>query len=84
MAQAAANTLVSDHDFLETLATRRCLLAPPWVLQLRGDGQAERLMPIAYDEHENMLKSEILVRVLGLPPHGRARLARPAHEAEPH
>ena len=64
IAQAAAHALVSDLDFLETLAARRCVLAPPWVLRLRADGEAERVMPIAYDKHMNISKSEILIRVL--------------------
>ena len=80
IAQAAANPLVSDLDFLETLAERRCILAPPWVVQLATDGRAERLMRIPYDKYMNISKCDILLRVLDLPAHTRARQPRPEHE----
>ena len=56
--------VLSDLDFIQTLATHKCLLAPPYVVRLHGNGHAEAIVRLSYDRDLNLDKPRILLAVL--------------------
>ena len=59
-----ADPLMTDKDFLEQLAVRRCFLVPPWILRAKGDGGLERVALITFDRHLNVDKPKTLANAL--------------------
>jgi hypothetical protein len=55
---------VSDLDFFETLAAWKCIVVPPWVLRLKGDGSAQHVTRVSYDDGLNLDKAQILLDVI--------------------
>ena len=58
-----SQSLVSDVDFLETLAAQKCFLVPPWVLRANPAGNLARVAPITYDGDGNLDKARVLLTV---------------------
>lgn len=58
-----SQSLVSDADFLETLAAHKCFLVPPWVLRANPAGNLARVTAIAYDAEGNLDKARVLLTV---------------------
>ena len=56
-------SLVSDQDFLETLAAHKCFLAPPWVIRANPTGQLARVAKLTYDVDGNLDKPRVLLDV---------------------
>jgi hypothetical protein len=55
---------IDDMEFLETLATRRCLVMPPWVYHIKPNGHLEKLTPVQYAEDYNLDKASMLLAVM--------------------
>jgi len=55
---------IADMDFLETLARWKCILVPPWILELHPDGVMRRVARITYDLDMNLDKAGILLEVI--------------------
>ncbi len=55
---------IDDMEFLETLATRKCMVMPPWVYHIRDDGKLEKLTPVRYGEDYNLDKASMLLAVM--------------------
>lgn len=81
IAASSVEPPVTDLDFLETLAARRCILVPPWVLRLQPDGGMERVTAIAYDPDLNLDKRQILRSVLKQVPKETAARRHGTHAA---
>lgn len=56
--------ILSDMDFFTTLAAYKCIIAPPYVVRLCGDGHADQLVRISYDRNFNLDKPRILLATL--------------------
>ncbi len=54
---------VSDMDFLETLAHRKCFLLPPWVMRATPSGGLARVCKLSYDIDGNVDKPQVLLAV---------------------
>ena len=63
MKDGCSQFVVSDMDFLETLAAHKCFLAPPWVLRANPSGQLARVTRISYDVDGNLDKASVLLAV---------------------
>jgi hypothetical protein len=61
MANGAMEATITDLDFLETLASRGCFLAPPWVLRASPSGALTRVTRLIYDVDGQLDKARILV-----------------------
>lgn len=66
--------ILSEMDFFETLAGLKCIVAPPWILRMCGDGGMERVARVQYDDDLNLDRPAILLEVF-------AALGRKAHVA---
>ena len=64
MAEGSRAEGIDDMEFLETLATRRCMLMPPWVYHIRNDGKLEKLTPVRYRRDYSMNKPLMLLAVM--------------------
>ena len=64
MASGQGPSTIDDMEFLETLARRRCMVMPPWVYHVRGNGQLEKLTPVRYGADYNLDKPAILLAVM--------------------
>jgi len=64
MAEGMRSESIDDMEFLETLATRRCMLMPPWVYHIRDDGKLEKLTPVRYRHDYNLDKPVMLLAVM--------------------
>lgn len=64
MADGHGSSAIDDMEFLETLAQRRCMVMPPWVYHIRGDGRLEKLTPVRYRRDYNLDKPSILLAVM--------------------
>ena len=74
---------ISDRDFMEVLAQRKCILVPPWIVRVRPDGGTERVGVITYDQDLNLDKAKILQTVQKDSPHTTRRRVghgRPRHK----
>lgn len=56
--------VLTDLDFLMTLATHKCVLLPYHVVRLNADGRAESIVCLSYDSNSNLDKPRILLAVL--------------------
>lgn len=54
---------MTDKDFLEQLAARRCFLVPPWILRAKPEGGLERIALITFNRHLNVDKTQTLATV---------------------
>jgi len=64
MAAGRTGSTITDMDFLETLAARRCILVPPEVLRVRPEGGTQRVALIEYDEDMGIDKAKTLLAVM--------------------
>jgi hypothetical protein len=64
MAEGSRAEGIDDMEFLETLATRRCMLMPPWVYHIRDDGKLEKLTPVRYRRDYSLDKPLMLLAVM--------------------
>jgi hypothetical protein len=60
---AGSHSLVSDMDFLETLAAHKCFLITPWVIRANPSGQLARVARLTYDIDGNIDKPRVLLEV---------------------
>jgi hypothetical protein len=60
---AGSQLLVSDMDFLETLAAHKCFLIPPWVIRANPSGELARVARLEYDIEGNIDKPRVLLAV---------------------
>ena len=58
-----SQSLVSDMDFLETLAAHKCFLIPPWVIRANPSGQLARVARLSFDNDGNINKPQVLLDV---------------------
>jgi hypothetical protein len=61
MANGEMEATISDLDFLETLASYGCFLAPPWVLRAGPTGSLTKVTRLTYDIDGQLDKARILV-----------------------
>ena len=64
LVHGSADPLMTDKDFLEQLAARRCFLVPPWILRANADGGLERVALITFDRQLNVDKPKTLATAL--------------------
>jgi len=63
MVDGSLENTVTDMDFLETLASRHCLLVPPWVLQASPEGGLTKVTMLVYTVDGELDKPRILLQV---------------------
>jgi hypothetical protein len=63
MADGTLENTITDMDFLETLASRHCLMVPPWVLQASPHGTLRKVTPLVYTVDGELDKPRILLNL---------------------
>jgi hypothetical protein len=63
MANGTLEDTLTDMDFLETLASRHCMLVPPWVLQALPSGGLRKVTRLVYTVDGDLDKPRILLGV---------------------
>ena len=63
MSHGVLENTITDMDFLETLARRRCFLVPPWVMQAGADGQLSKVTRVMYSLDGELDKPGVLLAV---------------------
>ena len=63
MADGSIADTITDMDFLETLAARRCLIVPPWIIKTDAEGRITRLTRLVYTTDGQMDKARVLLNV---------------------
>ena len=56
--------VLTDMDFMLTLASHKCVLVPPYIVRLHAHGKAEPIVRLSYDSNLNLDKPRILLAVL--------------------
>lgn len=64
IAEGCLHKSVSDMDFLETMAAKRCFLLPPWVMRARPSGGLSRVCSLTYDVEGNLDKPRVLLQMV--------------------
>jgi hypothetical protein len=64
MASGRQSGSIDDMEFLETLATRGCMVMPPWVYHIGPDRKLKKLTPVRYTEDYNLDKPKMLLAVM--------------------
>jgi hypothetical protein len=63
MANGCSPISISDMDFLETLASHKCILVTPWVMRASPAGGLARVAKLSYDLDGNIEKARVLIAV---------------------
>jgi hypothetical protein len=61
MAKGCMHSTVNDIDFLETLAAKRCIVVPPWIVRVQPTGGLARVARLVYDTDGNIDKVRVLL-----------------------
>jgi hypothetical protein len=63
MMDGSSHILVSDMDFLETMAAHKCFIVPPWIIRANPSGELARVTRVRYDADGNVDKARVLLAI---------------------